>query len=369
MNKFTPIFTIPALNKELDLFWQLYELESIITSTISKPDLKSKNNRTCRFCKKNYPTVKFKNEAHIIPHQLGNKNLISDFECDECNKKFGLYENDLAYFLGMSRTILQTKGKKGVPNFHSPNDIVTAKLIDILNVGEGIEIRKKYPESDSLVVNNENGEIKISYLKNSYRPFNVYKALLKMSLSCINDTYVDNYKQTFDLLNNNKIEHYLYPFAKVMKTSMSFDYIKDNPQVYIYKKRFANLKCPTHCMVLYFQNMLFQIAIPHYNDDLKFKNVGMDVFYCPPISSQPFQQDNNFIYNIIDLASTYLKKDDFEMFTMKIDLSNLNGFSKFNPKTGEFSDIEFTEIDSPKIQSIVLVPKGFVIPIDKLKSQ
>lgn len=58
-----------------------------------------KSQRTCRFCGRKQPDVSFNNIAHTISEGLGNKNIITNDECDECNKWFGKeIEQDLIIY-------------------------------------------------------------------------------------------------------------------------------------------------------------------------------------------------------------------------------------------------------------------------------
>ncbi|NHZ46308.1 HNH endonuclease [Cupidesulfovibrio liaohensis] len=70
----------------------------------------------CRYCKKSAPDVSFKNTAHTIPMSLGNINLVSGDECDECNHYFGnTLENCLGNFTIVERAIFGIKGRKRLP--------------------------------------------------------------------------------------------------------------------------------------------------------------------------------------------------------------------------------------------------------------
>ena len=78
-------------------FFKTYSLER----EIGCPDLRMTGlippkDRICRFYGKKYPFVTFRNDAHIFPEFLANKYLVSDFECDDCNAKFGGYEDHLS---------------------------------------------------------------------------------------------------------------------------------------------------------------------------------------------------------------------------------------------------------------------------------
>jgi hypothetical protein len=72
-------------------FFNTYEIDAFIPVVGSRPGPpKNKSERKCRFCGKSNPEVSFKKKAHLIPEFLGNKMLLSDFECDSCNYEFGL---------------------------------------------------------------------------------------------------------------------------------------------------------------------------------------------------------------------------------------------------------------------------------------
>ena len=75
-----------------------------------------KDDRICRFCKRNDTEVLFGMDAHVIPLSLGNKVLFSNYECNDCNQFFGSgIENDLGNWSKPHRTLARIRGKKGVP--------------------------------------------------------------------------------------------------------------------------------------------------------------------------------------------------------------------------------------------------------------
>ncbi|MGJ1488571.1 HNH endonuclease [Sphingobacterium spiritivorum] len=91
----------------------------MLGDTIRKHYLgKQSTPKRCRFSNKTSDQFSFKMEAHIILQFMGNKNLLSNFECDDCNQKFSKYEDSFANFIGASRTIAQIPGqaKNKVPN-------------------------------------------------------------------------------------------------------------------------------------------------------------------------------------------------------------------------------------------------------------
>lgn len=62
--------------------------------------------KICLFCNRKAPEVTFRNESHLIPRGLGNKNLLYRYECDSCNKKYGdLLDNDLVRYFSIARIL------------------------------------------------------------------------------------------------------------------------------------------------------------------------------------------------------------------------------------------------------------------------
>lgn len=176
----------PAYLAEAKAFFALYDLVDIILPfEQDHSKLLPRRQRTCRFCQKSYPDVKFKKKAHLISEFLGNKDFYSDFECDNCNEFFGRhFENDLANYLGISRTISGTKGKEGIPGFTAPGKMIKAG--EHKEAGEGaIIISREDSENGSIVVDKETGTLTVTAVRNSFVPIKVYKNFLKIALSLL----------------------------------------------------------------------------------------------------------------------------------------------------------------------------------------
>jgi hypothetical protein len=83
------VFTHPDFIKNAEIFNEKYEPANLVIvgdERYSKRSLKGYSSRTCRFCRRSYPEVPFSNYSHLLPQLIGNTNLYSDFECDECTK-------------------------------------------------------------------------------------------------------------------------------------------------------------------------------------------------------------------------------------------------------------------------------------------
>jgi hypothetical protein len=116
------IGTLPEKYKNaFENFYTYYEVEDLILDVEdSRRKLKKRSERTCRFCNKSVPEASFKNTSHLVPSMMGNRYLLSDFECDACNSLFSGYENDLANYLGVERSFNPLKKGK-VVRFETPD--------------------------------------------------------------------------------------------------------------------------------------------------------------------------------------------------------------------------------------------------------
>ena len=78
-----------------------------------KKYLGDSQNKICRFCGRKEPEVHFRKIAHAIPESLENINLFTNYECDECNHKFGnTIEDHLNKYLFPNRIASCILGKK-----------------------------------------------------------------------------------------------------------------------------------------------------------------------------------------------------------------------------------------------------------------
>lgn len=278
-----------------DDFFAAYSIISIREASLPLEfPLKPKHERECRFCGERPPAVSFKKRAHLVPELLGNKKMFSDFECDSCNARFGRNENDLANFLGFTRSFSRIKGKTGIPKFKSPDETLiikegymsesdTEKKIVIESLGEGNDHFVLDPSKKKLVLNS---------VRHSYTPFNVYKAFLKVALSIIDESEVSKYSKAMDILMDR---------AAVQDEASGFFtlplYVFPGPAfpapllLLFEKKEQADLR-PTHIAAIYFHNYIYQIALPFYDGDEWMydgkKQVVIQI--APPFVDEPWAE-------------------------------------------------------------------------------
>lgn len=110
----------PQVEKYYSLYYDVLRTQDFDDkSRLLKPEYGKKilreSEKKCRFCGKLGEEVTFKKIAHAFPESIGNRTLVSDYECDVCNQYFGnTIENDYAKFFSLYHSIMQIKGKKGV---------------------------------------------------------------------------------------------------------------------------------------------------------------------------------------------------------------------------------------------------------------
>jgi hypothetical protein len=255
----------PKYREQAEQFFRLYAPENVITCPEEKMrGLKHKSERMCRFCGKKSGEVKFKKDAHVIPEALGNRYLVSDFECDECNHKFGRYEDDLMKYVGVIRTITRTRGKKKVANYVSPN--FHASQHDFYGNENAIKLEGKGPDQ-VFEYDPENNQQTIRIKKPPYTPLNVYKALLKIALCSVDETDLKKYELAFQFLASPNIDKMLQGAHLLVGYRLPNAY--ETPFGMLFKKVDDNINATTHTFVLFYKSMMLQIFLPFHIDDFR----------------------------------------------------------------------------------------------------
>ena len=159
--------------------------------------------RTCRFCGKKEPDVRFSSKAHAISEFLGNKSLICNEECDNCNDAFSkTIERDTSNMLSFLLTLHSIQGKRGLrktagKNFKMSLDKSTA-------IGDNIgtlrmQFNKDFPNDITDFIKKR---LPIDLGNQKYIPQNVYKCLCKYVISVLNSDILPNFQDTIKWINN-----------------------------------------------------------------------------------------------------------------------------------------------------------------------
>lgn len=98
-------------------FYQ-HNYDLVFSHTFEQRRILKQNSPGCRFCGRVAPEARFKNKAHAVPQSMGNSNLLTKYECDDCNTIFGNgIENHFGNFTLAERALFGVAGKSGMPKF------------------------------------------------------------------------------------------------------------------------------------------------------------------------------------------------------------------------------------------------------------
>lgn len=298
-----------STKKRLEFFHENYHFSINSFKNDKNVYLGSKENRICRFCKKDSNSTKFSKVAHAISELLGNKSLRTYYECDSCNKHFGdNFEDHLAKYTLFSRTMSRIKGKKKVPSYKK-NDNTRIDFEDNI-------IKIKYPSDEPIAfTDSENKLLTIKVEKQPYRPRAVYKALVKIALTLLPEEEMKYFKDTIDwlLLTNEKDSIKTDCFLCVRTfTEIPVETIN----VILMKRKKDSLMLPYSQIFLAFSNYTFQIFIPFCSKDdhLIGKSITFEDFPNPYELTNP-----DLKYNTVNLSDNEILYNDIENMVVTFD--------------------------------------------------
>ena len=217
----------------------------------------------CRFCKRKRGDVKFKQNTHLISKLLGNRGYYSHDECDTCNQLFRLRENDLAHFLGTSRTFDHIQPDEVPYTFESANCQIGVKKLGFESF---LVYRKK--DGDEFNVDINNGTIAVNLDSKPYRPDYVYLSLLKMALGILPHDDVEEYEKAFKYLQHPEEYPDVTEMQQVRVTETAM--VIGKPFALVFEKRQAisDVILPQHMFCLYVGHFMFQIMLPGHTTDI-----------------------------------------------------------------------------------------------------
>lgn len=296
---------------------------------------RKQDGRHCIFCNKSYPEVSFSNAAHLISKMIGNTDLYSTFECDSCNNKFSLFETDLAYFLGVGRSLVGMQENKKPPGFPGIN-LETRSII--------------YKNKNILIIKTDNANridneelTQFEYQKPTYTPSNVYKLFLKCALSVLpKEVVISEYQSALSFLRGEKVLSGAH--INVIRFPLS---VKMPLHVYIFRKKEQSDGLPTYMASFYFHNLVISFPILLHRDDFKFINQTILLPKAPPyfLYDTDLNEISPSCYSY-DLSSPLKTKNQTEELSFQFDKSQLEKAVMFDPLTGVESIETYNPSDS-----------------------
>jgi hypothetical protein len=346
-----------------DAFFEVYEAQSIIFShEIASVD---KKERICRFCG-NTGKEKFKKVAHLFSNVLGNKELHSNYECDECNDIFSRYESELAMCFAPYLSVYGVKGKRGTHSFTSNANKVRIENIEFKG-RRLVIIQRLDPDDESFAIDKKSGENSIEMVKGSYIPLSVYKALIKMGISCMVESDIQKYPGVLKFLISSTFDYVASGIATIHLTLLPSSIEHSPPVGFLYKKKTKKALYPTHIFAIRFANCYVQVVLPFNIDDLQNLKDNPDeqianVPLCPPVFLDP-PDHLDLITKTIDLHEIERKKEEKQAIYFNTDPKVFEQAVVFNPETGESGDLD--SFGSTK--TLVIGQGGLVFTHEELK--
>ena len=272
-----------------------------------------REDRTCRFCKKREPETSFRKKAHAFPELIGNRQYFCLDECDKCNEFFSTsLEDHFAKFLGLSRTIMRVKGKKGYPKYSDAKSMARMEWVNG-------ELKVTGVNGKLFTVNESMNEVRVVGEKQPYTPIAVYKTLVKMALSVVDHKYLTGLQNTIDWLlesdhASSKVRiSPLVSNAWTIPGRLPFDY----PLALVLVRRKGCI-VPYMQFVVAFGSLQLQVVIPGFGMDSIVSGKEITMFRFPPAVPMDWEfgkpQMNDF-----DLSSTSTKRGEKISFTLSYD--------------------------------------------------
>ena len=237
--------------------------------------LGDRENQVCRFCGLNEPRVSFRTKAHAIPEFLGNKSLLTNYECDTCNQHFGTgIENDLASWTKPSRALARIRGKRGVP------------AIKEVGAGKGWRIeydsafRVTQYESDPIAeVDEEQNRITFKLKRDPYTPVAVLKAFVKIGLTVLPEPELEKFRDTIEWI---RCRDHSRPFVQsfpILHTFQPGPMRNDLTVLMLMRRKPGVSEAPFAFFVIGFGNDVFQVFLPCPEED---RQIHAQQVHLPP---------------------------------------------------------------------------------------
>ncbi len=230
-----------------------------------------KDPKRCRFCEEAEPT--FKNESHAIPEFLGNHQLILRDECDVCNEGFSEnLEDHLDKYTKPYRTFACIKGKKKIPSYKSKDKLSR------ISAGKDVELEFWHQPGSDMLSNETQSSMKVKFDFESHIPVAVYKALVKIALSLIEDQKeLAAFQITIKwLLDADHSRPFMLPLEMLTTYIPGFQPIDSLFAILLRRKEGKSV--PYAILVIGFGNWIYQIHVPSH---LEGQSFTYPLYYYP----------------------------------------------------------------------------------------
>jgi len=139
----------------------------------------------CALCGRSAPDTSFRTDAHVVPELLGNRNLLTKEECDECNSRFGrTAETELGHWLAVDRSVARVPTKnKSAAKYKRRLDLDPASSMVCDETKLNIRIS---PNDDTLLTTLvDQSTLNLAFRGLSFRGVSAVRSVAKSVFLCI----------------------------------------------------------------------------------------------------------------------------------------------------------------------------------------
>ncbi|MGB6063983.1 MAG: HNH endonuclease [Desulfomonilaceae bacterium] len=273
----------------------------------------SKGERRCRYCGKTKSNTSFRMVAHAFPRFIGNRTLLANDECDECNKSFGtVLEDHFAKFLKPHLTAAQVAGKRGIPTVKSRSG---KSRFEVKPPGPAITI---HPDDPIVEMHDEKNEFTFRTFREAYVPMAVFKCLTKMAIAIIPEDLLHFFGCAANWIRLN--DHGACP--PPIQPLICLETFTPGPRPYpgvhslLLKRKHDRDLVPYMIFGVAVGNSMYQIIVPSPEKDWMLQ--GKEVAFVP--LPEPFAANHPYdasSYHPLDLSSAEICRDELIRITFR----------------------------------------------------
>lgn len=295
--------------------------------------LQDEGPQQCRFCGKKVGEINavgektsFRLAAHAIPEALGNRALLTKYECDFCNANFGKsIENDFGKWIKPLRTFSLIRGKKKIPSLTQG----TNGSWKILSHNGGL-VTKFERGKEPFEIDKENKTITFNIDVEPYRPEYITKTFYKIFLSLIPKNVLGNFLNILGWVgySQNSIDFakssILHEFTPGPMPSGTLD-------IDILIKKY-NANVPPAILIIRMKNDGFQVCIPDdntkrfslnmpaypINRDVNFEKYGRQIIEMRDLSDEQYVRKDKFVRSFRFESGTEIDRSNYHLLCPSI---------------------------------------------------
>lgn len=261
-----------------------------------------------------------------IPELIGNRSLIANDECDECNVFFSeTVEDSLGKMLSPLRTLLAIPGKKGVPTQQS-NDKGFRMEYD--KAEPGFSIRDT---ATNRVMREDIDEKSMSaeLATQPFVPVRVLKCLAKMALAIMPEANLAQCKRSLQWVRSADDSTGLEEIREGLTFLSLVPFVFPRPMAALYQ-RFTAAPMPAYVFVVSVSSLMLQSYVPFCTDDESLRGGKVVV---PRLGHLALDPEGPTQWDVIPVKSATLMRDAVLHVEMKYDNVTSTSPARSEPMT------------------------------------